>query len=308
MNPAIDIFISVDDMQPSIVNRTKEQDVQPNGKAVNISFILRKLGVPSIAMGFSAGFTGRFIEEELSKKGIGVDFIHIDGITRLNIFTNVISKNLEYKLVNPGPTVTVSQVKNLLDNLRGLGKGDILCVSGSLPVGVSEDIYLKIAKEADKNGFDLVLDSSSPAVLDTLFCKPYILKPNNDELAAWFGKKNLSKSEIVKYAQKLVDKGARHVVVSLGADGAVYFGEKGSLYVNAPSGKVVNTACAGDTMLAAFIVKLMRTRSIDEILKFAVAAGSSTAFRPGLTDFSDVYDMAEQLKAEDISQWVKRPK
>jgi 1-phosphofructokinase len=300
MNAAIDIFIETDDLIPKIVNRSKRQDIQPNGKAVNISFILKMLGIDSIATGFSAGFTGRFIEEELEKKGIKTDFVHTSGITRLNVFTNVINQNTEYKLVNPGPYVNQKEIDAMLEKISALKKGDILCVSGSLPKGVEPNIYIQIAHLAKKNNFDLVLDISSDIILDCLFCLPLILKPNIDELAQWFGKKNIDKQEAVKYAKELVLKGARNVIVSLGADGALYLDKKIGLYTNAPEGKVVNTACAGDAMLGAFLAGLIENKPIDENLKFAVCAGSSTAFRAGLTDFSDIPDLIKNIKTADI--------
>jgi 1-phosphofructokinase len=300
MNTAIDIFIAVNDLIPKVVNRTLGQDIQANGKAVNISFVLKMLGISSVATGFSAGFTGRFIEEELAKKGIKPDFVHTEGITRLNVFTNVISQNTEYKLVNPGPFVSEENMKELLAKISAICSDDILCVSGSNPKGVPEDINVQIAQIAQKNGFKFVLDSSSSDVLDSLFCKPYILKPNIDELADWFGKKSLTDEEVVEYAKKLIEKGAQNVIVSLGSQGAIFVNKETAIYANAPKGKVVNTACAGDTMLATFLAGLVENKPIKDILRKAVAAGSSTAFKPGLTDFSDIDALTEQVKVVDI--------
>jgi 1-phosphofructokinase len=299
MNPAIDVFIAVDKYLPNAVNRTIEQDVQPNGKGVNISFVLKMLGIDSTAIGFSAGFTGSFIETELEKKGITADFIEVEGITRLNIFTRVYSEQTEYKLVNPGPAVPKESVARLLDKIASFTQGDTLCVSGSNPVGVPADIIVEIAKIANHNGVRLVLDSSSKAVINTLAYKPYIIKPNIDELAAWMGKSSLTDSEAIEYGKKLAES-VEHVLISLGANGAYYINKTTVLHANAPDGEVVNTACSGDTMLGSFLAHIINKKTAAEALSFAVSAGSATAFCKGLTDFSDVDELMKQVTVQNI--------
>ena len=106
MNLAIDLYIKTLQMKASEVNRTEEAVYMPNGKGVNVSFILKELGIDSVATGFKAGFTGEFIESELHKAGIKTDFVSINGITRINVFAHVVANNEEFKLVNQGPTVT----------------------------------------------------------------------------------------------------------------------------------------------------------------------------------------------------------
>jgi 1-phosphofructokinase len=299
MNPAIDIFIAVKDLIPKAVNRSTDQDVQPNGKGVNISFILKKLAIDSTSLGFSAGFSGKFIEDELTKAGIASDFVQAQGITRLNVFTYVSSQDVEYKLVNPGPQINQKEIDLLFEKLKNLNSKDILCVSGSLPKGIGHEINVQIAKLSLENGFKFVLDSSSPNILEILFCKPYLLKPNIDELALWFGCSNIDNEQALKYGRELISRGAQNVIVSLGADGAFYINEDCVFYANAPKGKVINTACAGDTLLAVFLAGLIKQDKIDETLRYAVAAASSTAFRAGLTDFSDVDELTKQVKVQN---------
>jgi 1-phosphofructokinase len=299
MNPASDVFIAVDKYQPNTVNRTLGQDIQPNGKGVNISFVLKMLNVDSTAIGFSAGFTGDFIEKELEQKGIRADFIRIEGITRLNIFTRVYSEDTEYTLVNPGPGVTKENVDALLSKISTLTQGDILCVSGSNPSGVPADILVQIARLADSNGVRLMIDSSSKSVMDTLQYKPYIIKPNIDELAVWMGKDSLTDSEAIDCGKKLAES-VEHVIVSLGAGGAYYINQGTVLHANAPDGKVVNTACSGDTLLGSFLASILADKTPAESLRFCVSAGSSTAFRTGLTDFSDVDELMKQVEIKAL--------
>ena len=301
MNPAIDLFVSTNDYDPLIVNRTLGEDIQPNGKGVNISFILKMLGIENVALGFIGGFTGTFIEEELEKKGITTKFVRVEGITRINVFTHVESKNTEYKLVNRGPLINSKQVSELINRIKLLNEDDTLFVSGSNPRGVTDEIIVEIAKLSKKNKFKLVLDTSSKIVLESLQYNPYCIKPNNEELANWFEKESLTDEELNYYGKKLVEMGAEIVLLSLGKEGCLLFTKEESLYVNAPKGKVINTACSGDTLLATFIGLLKKELELGEALKEAVAAGSSTAFSPGLTDFSDVEELKKQMQVKNLT-------
>ncbi|PQB59265.1 PfkB family carbohydrate kinase, partial [Enterococcus faecium] len=115
MNLAIDLFIETDEMHPFMVNRTKEDDIQANGKGVNVSLVLKMLDFPSTALGFSAEFTGKYIEDYLQQKQIQTEFIEVPGMTRINVFTQVNQTKEEYKLVNQGPEIPQTAVHNFLN-------------------------------------------------------------------------------------------------------------------------------------------------------------------------------------------------
>ena len=104
-NLAIDLFVETDRLEPFVVNRTNYTELTANGKGVNFSLILQKLGIKSIVTGFKAGFTGDFIENDINRYGLETFFPEVDGLTRINIFTKVVSENIEYKQVNPGPKI-----------------------------------------------------------------------------------------------------------------------------------------------------------------------------------------------------------
>lgn len=295
MNPAIDLFSEFASFDPFVVNRSIFEEYQPNGKAINISFMLKKLGISNMATGFLGGFTGDFIENELEAAGIETAFIKVDGITRINTFIR--ADSLEYKAVNRGPVISQQAQELLLEQVRNLKNGDWLFVSGSLPRGIDDQIHIEIAKIAHQQGVKLVLDISSPVLLDCLAYEPYLIKPNDEEIANWFHlSDHTDQSELQTAAEQLLERGAQRVLLSCGSRGALYCDRKQELAVNAPSGKIVNTACAGDTMLAAFAGRLMLGDSEEEALVFATAAGSSTAFTSGLSDLSDVPGLAGQIQ------------
>lgn len=305
MNLAIDIFIETDEMHPFMVNRTKEDDIQANGKGVNVSLVLKMLDFPSTALGFSAGFTGKYIEDYLQQKQIQTEFIEVPGMTRINVFTQVNQTGEEYKLVNQGPEIPQTAVHNFLNQVRALQAEDYLCVSGSLPRGLSPKVLIEISRICQEKGIHLIIDSSDQEAMDCLPYRPFLLKPNEEELSSWFGRKMVTDEDYFVYGQRLVELGAENVLLSLGEKGAILFTKDRVFRGNSPKGKVVNTACAGDTMLGAFLAGYMNRRPLDETLCKSIAAGSSTAFRKGLTDFLDVEELSKQIKIreERFERW-----
>lgn len=301
MNPAIDLFVRTKSYQPKVVNRTLANDIQPNGKGVNVSFILNMLGVETSATGFLGGFTGEFIRKEMEKKGIATNFVDVSETTRINVFTKVDEEETEYKLVNQGPVIESSALEQLFSVIQELQAGDTLCVSGSNPQGVTDQDIMTIAKIAHQNEVKFVLDTSSQVLLDVLEYHPYCIKPNDEELASLFQKEQLSQSEIIYYGKQLVERGAQHVLVSLGEAGAYYFSKAVSLKGNAPKGVLVNSACAGDTMLGTFIGLLGQGKAIADCLKMSIAAASSTAFTEGLTDFENVPKLMEEITIKVVN-------
>ncbi|RIN58810.1 1-phosphofructokinase, partial [Staphylococcus simulans] len=134
LNTAIDMFVQMENFVTDKVNRSLYDELQPNGKGVNISIILNRLKTSSTAIGFIGGFTGKFVNDELLKLGIKTDFIEVSGDTRINVFLN--SNQGEYKIVNRGPTISQNEKEKLLKKINNLTNKDTLFVSGSLPMGL----------------------------------------------------------------------------------------------------------------------------------------------------------------------------
>ena len=305
LNLAIDLFIETDTMEPFTVNRTKDDDIQANGRGVNVSLILKMLGVDTTALGFRAGFTGNYIEDYLQEKEISTDFIEVPGMTRINVFTQVNQTKEEYKLVNQGPEIPQEKVEVFLDQIRNLQAEDYLCISGSLPRGIESTILVDISRICQERDVHLIIDSSYKEIMDCLPYHPFLLKPNEEELASWFGEIIDSEEAYLFYGQQLIKAGAQNVLLSLGSGGAIFFSQTKIIRGNSPIGKVVNTACAGDTLLGTFLAGYLTEQPLEETLRKSLAAGSSTAFRKGLTDFSDVKELSKQIevKEEGLKTW-----
>ncbi len=301
LNPAIDLVIDTKTMQPNVVNRTESYDIQANGKGVNVSFILKRLGIENVALGIGGGFTIKYIEEVLNKSDITNDFLHVEKPTRINVFTRVQDENQEYKLVNKGPKTNKNQINELLKKIKKLKKDDILSLSGSFSEGIEPGILSQIARISEKNQFKLVIDTSYTEVLDTLKYHPYLIKPNEHEIASWFGMSKVPDQEtLIKMGKELIHRGALNVLISLGGLGAVFINSHEVLFGNAAKGEVVNTAGSGDTMLGSFLGGMVTGLSSKENLKRALAAGSDTAFQSWITNFKNVPILEKQIQVKTI--------
>lgn len=301
LNPAIDLFIETDHLEPEVVNRTNSYDIQPNGKGVNVSFILKQLGINNTALGVGGGFTSQFIEQSLRDQNIVTDFTHIAGISRINVFTRVLADDTEYKEVNHGPAVKAKEINDFLGKIAQLTDNDELVVSGSFSTGIEPSIIVTIAQMSKRQGFKLIIDTSYREVMETLPNQPFLLKPNDEELLSWFkADKTTDVDTLVKYAKILIERGAQNVLLSLGKRGAIFLNGNEIIYGNAPDIKVVNTACSGDTMLATFLAGMQQGMPTADNLQNSLAAASSTAGRAGLTDFSDVNELMKHVEIKRI--------
>lgn len=298
LNPAIDLYIALKEMRANAVNRTEDEDYQPNGKGVNVSIMLKKYGFTSTALGFIAGFSGSYIEQSLKDLSIKTDFISVEGITRINVFINTTE---EYKLVNQGPAIEEKALHAFREKIAAIPQGGVLIMSGSLPKGVPASIFSEVAAICHQQKVKFILDTSSAAVLETLQYKPYLLKPNEEEIAAFFGKTHpLSEKELIQSGEKLIEMGAEQVLISRGREGALFITKDAVFKGNAPTGTVVNTACSGDAMLAAFLSKHLEGHSPEECLRYGIATGASTAFSKGLSDLHDIDSLIEQVHIQKI--------
>ena len=280
LNPAIDLFIKTQTMAPNTVNRTDSYDIQANGKG---------------------GFTLDYIADFLTEQGIRNHFYKDAGFTRINVFTRVVSDHNEYKLVNPGPEISAETLKQLYQQLTTLGADDWLCVSGSFARGIEPSFLLQLGKLSRENGFALIIDSSYPEAVKALAYQPLLVKPNDAELMSWFNQSGEADlATMVKLGHKALAAGAQNVLVSLGAAGALFMNQDVTLVGNAPKIDVLNTAGAGDTMLGTFLAGLYQKQDLADTLKLAIAAGSDTARRAWITDFTETDELLTQIEIKKL--------
>lgn len=282
-NPAIDYVVHVDELQVGNINRCDRETAFFGGKGINVSLILKNLGIKSTALGFVAGFTGDAIERGIEQDGINTDFVHLkSGLTRINV---KIRSNEETDINAQGPDIDNDAIDSLFGKLDRLESGDILVLAGSCPKTLPSDIYERIMERLSDRGIHFVVDATRDLLVNSLKFKPFLIKPNNDELGEIFKVKINDEKTAAEYARKLQQKGAVNVLVSMGGKGAVLVDENGDEhYKPAINGKVVNTVGAGDSMVAGFIAGYHTEKDYDYALKLGTAAGGATAFSEGLAN------------------------
>lgn len=292
-NPAIDYVVHVKDMQVGDINRLTSEEIYYGGKGVNVSLVLRELGLSSCALGFVAGFTGSAIEQGISQSGIETDFVHLEkGCTRINV---KIKSGQETDLNGQGPEIDEEAMEQLYEKLDKLQDGDVLVLAGSVPGSLSSDIYGNILAHLSGKRIKAVVDATRDLLLNALKYKPFLVKPNNHELGEMFGVELTSIDEIVSYAKKLKEMGAVNVLISMAEDGALLVDEHGELHrCGVCRGTVKNSVGAGDSMVAGFIAGSAEG-DYGYALKLGTAAGGATAFSEGLAKRDDIYELLKQL-------------
>lgn len=290
LNPAVDYTLFMDNLIVGNICRSQRESINIGGKGINVSLVLNELNVDTEALGFVAGFTGNFIKQELTRRIIKHDLVTLSsGNTRINV---KIKHGEETDINAGGPIIDKSSLDLLFKKLVTLTPDDTLVLSGSLPSGCGEDLYEKIAVTMRNQKVPFVVDTTKNLLLSTLKYKPFLIKPNIDELSEVFSVKLSTPLETVDYAKKLRKLGACNVLVSCGKDGAVLFDENDKVYmIDAPKGKAINTVGAGDSMVAGFIAGYCETKNPLYALKLATACASATAFSEDLASRDKIFEM-----------------
>lgn len=286
-NPSLDYIVSIKDFELGKTNRTTQEQMLAGGKGINVSTVLKNLGINNVALGFVAGFTGREIERMAKESGIICNFITLEqGCSRINVKM----KDFDGTEVNGmGPVIGEDAVEQLKKQLRRLTQGDTLVLAGSIPSCMSDSIYRDIMSELKDKGINFVVDATKDLLLNVLEFHPFLIKPNNHELGEIFGVELKTRESVVPYAKKLQEMGARNVLVSMAGEGAVLLDENENVYMlPAPKGTLVNAVGAGDSMVAGFIAGWTQAQDSYHAFKMGVSAGSASAFSEVLATKEDV--------------------
>lgn len=296
-NPSLDYIVTVKDFEPGRTNRTESERILPGGKGINVSIMLRNLGIESTALGFTAGFTGAQIQSRIEQMGIRTEFIEAaEGFSRINLKI----KNMEGTEINGrGPQIGEEKFQKLMGLLRKLGSGDYLVLAGSIPSSLPDTMYRDIIRELKPRGVRVIVDAEKDLLTNVLEYQPFLIKPNNHELGEIFGTTLMTREEAVPYARELRRRGAENVLVSMAGEGAVLAAADGKVYsAPAPRGTLINGVGAGDSMVAGFLAGWMEKKDCHHAFLMGLAAGSASAFSEDLATgekFREVYRMMQEI-------------
>jgi 1-phosphofructokinase family hexose kinase len=297
MNPAMDRILIVPDFKVGETLKAESVAILPSGKATNVAAVMHQLGVP---VRF-AGFVGKPERDAYTNRlaGIPCEFAEVDGSTRID--TTIIDpvSGTETHVREPGFSVEPSEVDELIDRvIDGLGPGDLVALSGSLPPGAPLNTYANIVGECRSKGIPVFLDSSGKAQRLSVEAIPHFMKPNRDELEELSEQQALNTHEMVSAARDLIDRGVEQIAVSLGSDGALLVTADEAWQGIAEAPQTVNTVGCGDAFACGWISARIAGASVREQLAEALAVGAANAMShgAGLIDAEHIELMRSRAK------------
>lgn len=297
-NPSLDYYVYLDqELTEGNILKAKNTSIRAGGKGVNISIVLSQMGIQSKAILFLGGGIGELIDREISaRQGIEVIPIRISEENRINV---KIKNQTETAINALGPCVSAGQQDALLATLNELTNEDYVLISGSFCQGVTAELVEKIGEQALKAGARLITDIPNLTIANYRKIKPYLIKPNLEELAMIF-QNDVNEDNYPDYAGELIKAGVENVLVSLGRDGA-YFANRHKRYqLFGPAVEVINTVGCGDSMLACTVASLARHEELTEALKYGEAAGQAKAKTRGLPSAEDVKQLYEKIEIREV--------
>lgn len=301
-NPAIDMNICTNSIERKIVNRTHDAVYSANGKGLNVSFVLKHFGVDSKVLGFFGGFSGKYIIDETIKKDIEIFPVEVQDTTRINIFLN--DGEGEFKFVNSGSFVEKQKQEEMLKMIEKFDDIEYLSISGSLPPGIETSYYEEILNICEKKNIKVILDISSPKLKCLLKYKPFLIKPNDEEIADIFGIIVRDEEDIKDVLKYLHDQGAQNIFLTLGEKGSYFYNGRNIYYASAHKVKLLSSACAGDSALAGFLSiwleNISNEKNIEQALKRAAATGANVAESNAIGDLKKVEEYMNKIKVRRV--------
>jgi 6-phosphofructokinase 2 len=304
LNPALDRTISIDRIRDDVSNRILEEQSYAGGKSVDVSKVLKNFGVDNIALGFIGGFAGRELEGRLLNEGIQSDFVRVSGETRTNIIIHERETGRQLAFNARGPEVKPHELMQLIEMIENLQNPRIIAIGGSLPLGVSPEIYRKIITIARRLKAKVVLDVDGSALKVGIQARPDVIKPNIHELSEIVGRELSEMEDICAAAREINKGGVETVLVSMGAGGILMVKDGLECLAVPPPTQVLNTIGAGDSAVAGFIFGMINGKDPKRSLMYAAAAGTATTLSLGtaLCQTEDFEKILPQVKLKILSE------
>lgn len=279
INPALDVSTTTERVRPEHKMRCGPSRIDPGGGGINVSRVIQRLGGQSTAIYALGGPTGQAYRQLLEAEGIVGRVITIAGLTRQNVTVDETSTGQQFRFVLQGPEIADAEWASALEATESAcSYGGYLVASGSLAPGVPDDFYARAARAAHHHGARVIVDASGEALRAALDEGVYLIKPSGRELGELIGSTLTTIDERVAAAEELVAQGRVEVVaLTLGGDGAVLATREGTTRILPPPIEVRSTVGAGDSFLAALVLRLAEGRDLATAFRSGIAAGAATA-------------------------------
>lgn len=302
LNPAFDIHCGVEKFIPEHENHMKDYDRNIGGKGVNISRALHACGIESTAFIVLGKENAVDFEHELAASGIRYIPFYVDGRIRENITVHP-DLGKETRISFEGCRVSKESLDDVFANVLSLcDEETIVTFNGRMPTGLSvEDVEPYLA-EIKSRGAKLAIDSSSFSMEDFALIKPWLIKPNQEEISACAGREIATAQDAICAARIIHEKGIDNVIVSLGGEGAVLVSDEAECIASVPDVKVVSTIGAGDSSVAGFCAAYIMGKSKAECLALAVSYGTAACLTSGTKPLrkEDVADISKEVTIKMI--------
>jgi len=281
LNPAYDIYCRISSFELHRENLIREVFRSAGGKSINITRALVKNGLPSEAIMLLGRNNCEFYENALKEENIVYHPFYTDASIREN-FTVIPDNDSETRICFDNFTADKSVLDDVIKKIREMAnKNDILTFSGKFPKGICKEDALDFLRNLKEISTKLVVDTNSLTGSETVSVSPWLIKPNEQEIEAFMGRRINDKEEIIEEAQKIHRMGVENVLITLGGEGAVYAGSEGVYVASAPKITVLSTVGSGDSSIAGFIAATVDGKPIEERIRTAIAFGSAACLREG---------------------------
>jgi 6-phosphofructokinase 2 len=300
LNPALDRSIVVERLVEDDTTRVLRENMYAAGKGIDVSRVIRELGGQSVALGLVGGYDGLQLEGLLINAGVMTNFTRISQETRTNILLREEATGRQFVVSAAGPEVNASEIGQLYQEVLQIKDMNYLVLSGSLPRGVTPNLYGQLILAGKKKGAFVVLDADGSALKESVAYQPTCIKPNRFELSRLVGRELRSEEEIMAACGEIHGKGLPYVLVSRGKEGLLLSTREKKIVAKAPPVKAKSTVGAGDSAVAGFVLAHSQGKDLTECLRLACACGTATAKTPG-TELCHRKDVEEVLPLVELS-------
>lgn len=298
LNPALDYFMTYEEIESGAVNRTSQTQVSAGGKGIMESRMMSLLKADNTAWGFLGGFSGQYIKDFLTENKVHSDFTAIQDLTRINVKLQTLKD--ETSLDAAGPQLQEKEIQAFIDKFEVLKADDIVVFAGTIPKTLGEDFYQRLIQKVKEHQATFVMDVDGHKLLETLSDHPLLIKPNREELEDIFNVKFEQNDQIIPYGKKLLEMGAQQVIVSMAGDGAYLFTPEKTYFAAGIKGELKNSIGAGDSTVAGFLAEYSKTKDAFQAFKQAIACGTAKAFSEDMPTQSFLDEIYQKVNISEV--------